>query len=465
MKSADETSIESKRQGSTVGDGAAMSDQKVPSNGHGQQGTTGHEDGAIPTDLPRPGVGKILLVLLLFVVLLGAMFVVGYLPHRATVEVAGADAAAMAGDVPVVSTTHPHPIATAQNLILPCNVKPLQETAIYAQATGYLRKLYVDIGSAVKEGQLLAEIDTPEVDAQLEQSKANLERAKAAVNTAQSNVDLAKHTLERFNDAEKETKGSISELDLDQKRAAYDQAVAALAQANADVNADAADVNRLTVLTGFEKVYAPFAGTITARNYDLGAYLSAANTTGKELFHITRSDTLRVFVSVPQTFVTAIKTGQDAYLTVANYPGRKFKGTVALAAGALDPATRTMQYELDFPNKEHELFAGMYGQAQLATTDVQPMLGIPTSALVFNAEGSQVVVIRDKKVHYQKISVGRDYGTELEALTGVTADDEVVANPGERLVEGLTVKAVPDKVEAVAKPATADARPGGKPGA
>ena len=219
-------------------------------------------------------------------------------------------------------------------------MRAFQETAIYPRTSGYLKRWLVDIGDQVKKDQLLAEIDTPEVDAQLNQSEATLEQTKANVIKAEADMNLAKVTLNRYLDANKQSPGSVTAQDVDEKQIAYDDAVSALKQVKASVVAQEADVHRLQVLQGFEKVTTPFRGIITARNYDNGALLSAGNTAaGSELFSVQETDTLRVFVNVPQTYVTAIKIGQDGFLNVRNYPGKEFKGTATRWAGALDPTT------------------------------------------------------------------------------------------------------------------------------
>jgi RND family efflux transporter MFP subunit len=417
----------------------------VVTNGDGQIKPVAHapDEHEIPKDLPKPGIISLIIGAVVLLLLLAAMFLIGYFPHERATKETTADATARAAVVPIVAVQRPKEISQEKDFYVPANVKAFAETSVYSQAIGYLKKNYVDIQDHVKEGQLLAEIATPEVDAQLDQSKATLAQGKAAVVTAQSNLDLAKLTLDRYEAAQKETPGSISATDLDTKKAAYDQAVAALAQANANVTADQADVDRLTVLVGFEKVYAPFSGTVTARNYDAGAYLTSGNIgAGKELFRITQSDTLRVFANVPQIYVTGITSGQPAYLKVSNYPSREFEGIVARAAGALDPSTRTMLYELDFPNPKGELYAGMYGTARVAISAGRKVLEIPSSALVLNSDGLQVALVREGSVHFQKINPGRDFGVTIEVDSGLEANDQLVVNPTEHLTEGLKVKTI-----------------------
>jgi RND family efflux transporter MFP subunit len=294
----------------------------------------------------------------------------------------------------------------------------------------------------VKEGQLLAVIDAPDVDAQLDESKATLEQAKATVVKSEADLQVAGANLDRYFESQKESPGSVTQQQIDSFRAAYADAVGALDVAKATVVQNAADVQRLSVLQGFERITAPFGGTITARNYDVGALINPSVTTaGTELYDIAETDTLRVFVDVPQADSTNVRIGQPAYLAVRNYPHREFTGVVARMTGALNSNTRTLSFQLNFPNPDGALYAGMYGQARIPVSDAQPLLIIPTSALVFNAKGLQVATVEQGKVHFKPINVGRDYGMQIEVASGLSAEDEVVANPGERIAEGVSVVA------------------------
>src|SRR5205814_9759345 len=220
---------------------------------------------------------------------------------------------------------------------------------------------------------------------------------------------------QRYLDAQKNSPGSVIQQDIDAKQAAYDDAASALKQAKASVVANEAEVHRLAVLQGFEKISAPFDGTITSRAYDVGQLLSSGNTAnGAELFRLQQTETLRGFVNVPQAYLNSVKVGKDAFLTVRNYSGKEFKGTITRSAGALDPATRTLRYEVDFPNKDGVLFAGMYGQVRIPIHEDQPPMIVPTSAVVFDADGTKVGVVEDQKFHYRTVELGRDFGTEIE---------------------------------------------------
>lgn len=399
------------------------------------------EDHLVPTDLPKPSNAKVAMVAGVFLLILAVLFAIGYFPHRARHAEAIADAKERADQLPIVDVTLPKPGKSSTELILPGDVKPNQETLIYPRANGYLKKLYVDINDRVNAGDLLAEIDTPEVDAQFAAARAQLLQFKTAVDKATSDLDLAQRTQDRFEEAAKDTKGSVTEQQLDERRSTTEQARTALASARANVVAAEAEVQRLSVLQSYEKVMAPFSGIITVRNYDLGALLSPTNTgEGRELFRLAQTDPLQVNVQVPQTYSTSIRVGQPVELMVRNFPSEKFTGKVYRISGALDPGTRTMLVQLRFPNPDGKLFAGMYGTVRLPISDHKLVMTIPTSALLFRSAGLEVAVIKDNKVEYRKIDVARDLGTEIEVTSGLTDTDQVVANPGERLAAGVAVQ-------------------------
>jgi RND family efflux transporter MFP subunit len=324
-------------------------------------------------------------------------------------------------------------------------VKANQSTAIFTRTNGYLKKWYFDIGQHVEVGQLMAEIETPEVDAQLAQSQATLEQNKAAVKKADADKDLAQKTLDRYVEAATKSPGSVTKEAIDQNESALKDADAALNQAVANVAAAQANVQQLQTQVGFEKVYAPFTGIVTARNYDVGALLSPTNTAaGSEIFDLAQTDPLRVFVNVPQEFANDVKLNEHAKLFVRNFPAHAFDGIISLTAGAVDPTTRTLAVQIDFPNKDGMLFAGEYGEVHLPVQDPQPVGLISTSALIFNAQvkGLQVAVVDDQsKVHMKSIKTGRDFGTTIEVTSGLVASDKVITNPSERVSEGAIVDA------------------------
>jgi RND family efflux transporter MFP subunit len=398
----------------------------------------GHEDPeGIPANLKKPHALTVIAVAAVFAALLGGLFYMGYVPHKKAEHQAAKDAEEMADSGTLVAVAKPKVADGAKEIVLPCDLRPNQDTLVFPRASGYLKKLYVDIQSRVEKDQLLAEIDAPEVDAQLLQAQAALKQSKADANKAQADLELAERTLTRYRNA-RVTGTEVSQQELDERETARHQAEAAVAQAQANIAAAEANVQRLQVLQGFEKVTAPFAGVITARNFDVGSLLSP--TGGRPLFQLQQSDTLRVYVNVPQVYATDLKTGQEAKLTVRNYPRRTFTGKVVRRAQAINSNTRTEPFELEFANPDLALVPGMYGQVQLAVTSAPKALLIPVSAMLFNAQGTQVAVVQEGKVHFQRVTVGRDLGTDLEVIDGLTPDMQVVTNPGERLAEGVEVQ-------------------------
>lgn len=414
-----------------------------------------HDPDAIPTDLPKVSGVTLTVIAALILALLAGLFFMGYLPHRARVARLEREAREdSARDLkPVVQVTIARPAPAATDLLLPADARANQATAIYPRANGYIKKVHVDIGDHVILNQLLAEIDTPEVDAQLLQAKAAVAQAAANLGKAQNDFDLAQTTLDRYTGFAKT--GGVTQQQLDEKKAAFTQAQATFQAAKATVAAMEADVKRLDALSSWQQVKAPFAGTITARNYDNGALLSPTNAAGKELFRIEQTETLRIYASVPQQYATLVRVGQPAEFFSRNYPGRGFPGTVARTAGSIDPQTRTLRVEVEVKNEKAELYAGMYGQVKLNVTQKAPPLRVPTSALVYNAKGTRVAVIVSGRIQFREIVPSRDLGQDMEIASGLADGDWVVSNPGERLVDGLEVDVAgkPSDSATAAKPA------------
>lgn len=431
-------------------------------DGHDQHdGDHQHEGEGIPKDLPKVPAWMVLVVGIVAVAMLVGLFFIGWIPHRRQQAKLAADAKAAGNQLLIVDITRPQRRETTVELILPGDVRAMRETAMYPRANGYLKEWYVDINDHVDEGKLLAIISTPEVDAQLSQARAAVLQSEANVIRATFDNTLAQSTYARYQGLV--ATGGVTQQELDEKHSAADTTKANLAAAKANVTAAQADVQRLTELQRYERVIAPFSGTITARNYDNGALLSPTDLApGHELFHLADTDTLRVFINVPQAYVTLVRIGSPAFLLVRNYQGREFQGTVTRSTGALDPATRTLRMEVDFPNKDHDLWAGMYGQVKFHLSQPQPPLIIPTSAMIFDAGGTKVAVVQGKgeqgKIHFQKIVIGRDFGTELEVTDGLSGGEQVVSNPGEKLAEGKEVKVAPPEGEGQNAEETAQAK-------
>jgi RND family efflux transporter MFP subunit len=322
-----------------------------------------------------------------------------------------------------VTLISPAPGAGTPGLPLPAELKPLVEAPIYARASGYLKRYLVDIGALVKEGDLLAEIDTPELNQELAQAKAQLAQADAA-------LALARTTAARWADLVKSA--SVSEQEALEKQAD-------LELKSATVQAAKANVGRLEELQRFQNVTAPFSGTITARNTDVGQLIAAVS--GRELFRLAQIGTLRVYVRVPDTIARSVSPGQMAQLTVPDLPGRVFPAKIMRTSGAMSADSRTLLTELEVDNSRGELLAGSYAQVRFNETKLQPVLTLPSNTLLFRSEGLQIGVVgADGKVELRSITVGRDFGPTLEVLAGLSQTDRVILNPADSLVSGVTVR-------------------------
>lgn len=344
---------------------------------------------------------------------------------------------ALAAEVGVVTDTlMPTSVATAVRakstpLVLPGTLQPLHEAVVYARSAGYVRQWYADIGSRVSAGQVLATIEAPEVDQEVQQAQAELKQATA-------NLALARNDLDRWKSLARDS--AVSQQELDQKTAAYEASVAT-------ANAQRANVQRLTSVQGYSRVMAPFAGVVTARNVDVGALVSpgtsGAGTGGLGLFRVSQTDTMRVYVNVPQSLVPSIHTGQRADVSLAEQHGRVFTGRVARTADALDPGTRTLLVEVDVANNDHSLLSGSFVQVDLSTVGMVSPIVVPANALLFNSGGTQIVVIDDHNVaHYHKVTVGRDYGATVEILSGIDDSSTVALNPSDDIHDGHTIRPV-----------------------
>jgi RND family efflux transporter MFP subunit len=325
-----------------------------------------------------------------------------------------------------VSVTHAKLTGASQELVLPGNTQPLIDAPIYARTSGYLKKWYADIGARVHAGDLLAEIETPEVDHQLQQAKADLE-------TAQSNLNLAEMTADRMINLQK--KGAVARQDAD-------NVVGDRNSKKAIVDSAAANVKRLQDLQSYEKVYAPFDGVITARNTDIGALIDAgANSTGKELFHVAAINRLRVFISVPENYEQAAKTGSPASLTLNEFPGRTFPGTIVRNANSIDLTSRTLLVEVDVDNPTGELLPGAYVAVHLKFSGTSAnAMTIPVTTIMFRSEGIRAAIVRDGKAMLVPITIGRDFGDSLEVLAGLRAQDPLIINPPDSLISGTPVQ-------------------------
>ena len=421
--------------------------------------------------------------LLIGTALLAVLVVIGIVPRvRQNAELVAASTAPDAGLVQV-SVTAPKRADGPIHLVLPSNIQAIEEAAIYARTSGYVRERYVDIGDRVAAGKALAQIDTPELDQELSQARAalaqtrsglaqarasftqaqaNLNQARAGLEQSKANESFAGVTADRFGKLERDE--LIAHQDADEKRTAHAaaRATTAVSQANveamqanlgaleasvdaarASVAASEANVQRLMALQSFQRVEAPFAGIITARGIDRGALITSGSGSGANLlFRIAHVENLRIFVNVPQTFVRSIVPGQEVRILVPEYPQRAFVGKIASTAGALDSTSRTLLTEVRLRNDDHALMPGMYAQVKFSLVPTEAVWIVPATALLARSAGSQVVdVRRDGTVHYLGVQLGRDLGQSVEIEAGLSGSERLVVSPPDGLKEGMRVAA------------------------
>ena len=330
--------------------------------------------------------------------------------------------------LPAVSVVLPKQTAPADEIILPGNVQPFINSPIYSRTNGYLKKWYFDIGAHVKKGQLLAVIETPEVDQQLQQARSNLL-------TAQANLELASVTKNRYQGLLQSN--AVSQQDVDNAVGTYN--------ANKSiVEADKAAVEQYSAFASFEKIYAPFDGVITARNTDIGDLINSGSGTGvkTDLFHIAQSEKLRVYVNVPEEYSQGTKTGMTADLTLAEFPGRKFQGKLVRTAEAINVTTRTLLVEIDVDNPSGTLLSGSYAEVHLAVPAQASTFLLPVNTLIFRSEGLHVATVKDGKVALTAVTAGHDFGNQIEIVAGLKPEDQVIINPPDSIVSGQAVQIV-----------------------
>jgi RND family efflux transporter MFP subunit len=405
-----------------------MSVEQLPEIGHQNemhnQAHPVHPQIERPPELPPAPTGRAKMLVGLVLVILIAAGLITFLSRKSETDALAKETDA--ASIPTVAVVQPAAEAADNELVLPGNLQAYIESPIFARTNGYLLRWYKDIGSKVQKGELLASIDTPEVDQELSQARAGREQIKAA-------LGLAKISADRWANLRKSD--SVSQQEADQQASGYQQAQANLAAAEANVR-------RLEEMESFKNVYAPFSGVLTRRNVDPGALInSGAQANGRELFDIARVDPLRVYVSVPQAYAPSMKVGMQATVTLQEFPGKKFTGIVVRTADAIDMATRTLNTEVDVPNKDSKLLPGSFGQVHFTVGNPVQRITVPTNAMLFRAEGPQVAVVgSDDKVQLRSIVIGRDFGTTLEILGGIEASDRIVINPSDSLEAGQQVR-------------------------
>jgi RND family efflux transporter MFP subunit len=376
------------------------------------------------TEAPEPGLTKgtwIGVIVIAVIVALVVLF--GIAARRRSESTLESDT--KAASIPSVNVIHPVSSVLSSGLALPGNTQAYVDTPIYARTSGYLKSWHFDIGAHVRKGQLMAVIETPELDEQLQVAQADLKSSQANLNLANTTSARYQNLLTTNSVSKQETDVAVS--DAEAKKAAVDASTAA--------------VRRLQQLQSFEKIYAPFDGIVTARNIDIGGLIQAGeNTTPKELFHLAAIQKIRVFVSVPEAYSTSIKQGGKATLTLDEYPGREFEGSVARNSNAIDSATRTLNVEVDVDNPKGELLPGAYVFVHFKVPERTSNLMIPSNTLLFRAQGLQVGVVRDGRVQLVPVTISKDLGANVEIASGLTPNDAVVLDPSDSLASGQEVQ-------------------------
>jgi RND family efflux transporter MFP subunit len=369
-------------------------------------------------------------VIVLVLALGAAVYFFGVRPRQQS----AAELTAVAVGKPRVDVIVARRANAVDNLLLPGTLQAFVDTSIRARTNGYIAKWLADIGDRVKAGQTLAIIESPEVDRELNQARASLEQAQA-------NLELARVTAERWKTLG--LQNAVARQDIDQKNADYEAR-------RADVDATKANVERLEQLKGFETVAAPFDGVISARNVDIGTLINAGS--GPELFHLSQSDTLRAYLDVPQRYVPDIRVGVPVDVEIAEFPQGRFPGKVARFAGAMDAASRTLQVEVEIPNHDGRLFAGMFCEVRLHLTTAHPPILIPSNDAIIRSAGTLVAVVTDRNtIHLQAVKLGRDFGAQIQVLDGLSENARIVENPTDTLSEGQAVEPVAAEIADSAK--------------
>lgn len=403
-----------------------------------------------PGKMWQPSGTAITAICLAAVVLTVIAFFAGYIPMRDRKTQIAAEAREAQNAVPRMDVIRVARSNRKSGIILPGSIQAITEAPVLARADGYLERRLVDIGDRVKTGQILAEIDAPELVDQVSQAKAAEEQAEAALAQAEANVQQGQTDMELARIVAQRSavlvkKGAVARQDDDTVQAQYNSKLAALQSLQkavevqrANIAAAKSNLARLQKLDEYRKVVAPFDGVITLRNVDVGALVTSGNTL---LYRIAQVGTLRTYVNVPQAYADSVRPGQPATLTVSNLPGRQFAGTIARSAEALDPSSRTLLVEVHVPNADNLLLPGMYAQVELTNARADPPLLVPSDAMMMRDNGAQVALVGPGNIlHIRKIQVGRDYGDRLEVVGGLQEGDTIVSNPGDAAREGLRIE-------------------------
>lgn len=391
-------------------------------------------------DLPppaSPSKKRLVAGAAILVTVLGAAFLTAYIPRRRARAALEEDVKQTLVAAPRLEVLTPKLLSSDRSLVLTGSVQPLEETVIYPRASGFVRKWSVDIGDKVKEGQVLAEIDAPELDQELSKARAQLAQTRAQLAQTQANRDLSQTNLNRSEQLVAAGVAAQQELDQRKGQVRIDEANVGVAQAN--INAQQAEIRRLTDLRGFTKITAPFAGTVTSRTAERGMLVSAGGT--NPLFKLSVTDPVRVFVSVPQDVAPGVKTEQPASVTIREFPGKPFQGIIARTSGSLDPLTRTMNVEVRVPNPDGKLLTGMYSEVALTLPIPHRILEVPATAIFNDSKGMRLAIVTaDNKIHFVPITIERDTGATFQISAGLEGSERVVKLANAELTEGMAVE-------------------------
>jgi RND family efflux transporter MFP subunit len=386
---------------------------------------------------------------------LGGLFAIGWMPRSAQQVALAREVERVKTSLPRVRVQLPRESSRTTEVLLPGDLDALQETAIFARTTGYIRELKVDIGQTVKAGDVLTIIDTPEVDAQVEQATATLSESEAALESAVATARLNDSSVARVRTLASRKVSTQQELDDAEQADSVARARVKLAEATIEVNR--ANLRRVKELQSFSTLKAPFDGTITARSAEVGQLITAGNSDAQQLFRIASINPVRVFVNVPQIYASSVVTGLEAEIVVRENPNRKFVGKVVRTARAIDPRSRTLLTEIHVPNEDHELLTGAYVQVRMTLERNSPPLLVAASSLIFDSKGTRIAVVdAEQRVQMRTVTVDDDYGSSVGISSGLASSDRVVVNPGDRLDEGEIVQVDQPKgdVEVARQPAS-----------
>lgn len=387
----------------------------------------------------RPTRAGLALSTMLGVATLGAVVAIGVVPRLKARATAREDhARAEHREATVVVARAARATGGAAGVSLPGSIQPVQETLIYPRAQGYVRALRVDLGDAVTAGQVLAVIDSPEVEQELLQVQAAARQARAGLQQARTQHELARVEAQRY--ATLSTGGIVSQQETAARRAQADVGEANVAAAQAAVASTEANARRLQELRSFATVRAPFDGVITARTVEVGQLVAPGVSSGQALFRVSKTDVVRVMVNVPQLYALGVHVGDAATIRLREFPARAFRGTVTRTAAALDATTRTLLTEVRIPNEDHALLAGMYAQLTLQLARSAAPLFVPATALVVNADGTRMAVVENSQIRWRAVQIDSDQGDRVAVATGLRDGDEVVVTPSDRLTEGMRVR-------------------------